>query len=140
MNYYEELGVNEFVTTDDIKHAYRQLAKKYHPDKNPNNEQAAKRFVRIATAYETLIDEKKRNAYDASLFKSNQKKKNIQKKATSSPTHVNSRSANDFENFFGFTTDGDKINPINKQTTSKTNSIDSSEMFEKFFGKAGVRK
>lgn len=63
-DYYEELGVAEDATSDEIKKAYRRLAVKYHPDKNPGNAEAEKKFKRTAKAYEVLIDEKLRSEYD----------------------------------------------------------------------------
>ena len=134
MNYYEELGVKKYATVDDIKHAYRKLAKRYHPDKNPGNEQAAKRFVRIATAYETLADEEKRKEYDESLSVKG-KSQGSNKADKKSPINVDPLKMSEFENFFGFTMSGDKVTPTSKNPKSKTNPIDTSEMFEKFFGR-----
>lgn len=134
MNYYEELGLNEHATIDDIKHAYRQLAKKYHPDKNPDNTQAAKRFVWIATAYETLSDKEKRQAYDESLKGARTKKASYQRKSESTP-EVNPMNMSGFESFFGFTAKSDQVVPADKKTQSKTNPVDTSQLFEKFFGR-----
>lgn len=63
-NYYDVLGVEKNASADDIKSAYRKLAKKYHPDLNPGNKEAEKNFKEINEAYEVLSDDKKRSNYD----------------------------------------------------------------------------
>nr|XP_057938486.1 dnaJ homolog subfamily B member 2 [Doryrhamphus excisus] len=65
VDYYNILGVSKTASQDDIKKAYRKLALKWHPDKNPDNkEEAEKRFKEVAEAYEVLSDQSKRDAYD----------------------------------------------------------------------------
>ncbi|UMZ73073.1 molecular chaperone DnaJ [Natranaerofaba carboxydovora] len=61
---YEILGVSRDASQDEIKKAYRKLARKYHPDVNPDNEEAEKKFKEIQKAYEVLGDDKKRQRYD----------------------------------------------------------------------------
>jgi molecular chaperone DnaJ len=63
-DYYEVLGVNRDASEEDIKKAYRKLAMKWHPDRNPDNPKAEEHFKEAKEAYEILSDEKKRAAYD----------------------------------------------------------------------------
>ncbi len=63
-NYYEILGVSKNATADEIKKAYRTLAFKYHPDRNPGNAEAEEKFKQISVAYDVLGDEAKRRQYD----------------------------------------------------------------------------
>jgi curved DNA-binding protein len=63
-NYYDILGVPRDATNDDIKRAYRRLARQYHPDLNPGNKAAEERFKDIGEAYDVLSDTTKRSQYD----------------------------------------------------------------------------
>jgi DnaJ-class molecular chaperone len=63
-NLYETLGVKRDASVDDIRKAYRKLAKKHHPDVNPGNKSAEDRFKAVSSAYEVLSDPKKRAEYD----------------------------------------------------------------------------
>ena len=63
-DYYKVLGVDKSATTDQIKKAYRKLARKYHPDVNPNNAEAERKFKELNEANEVLSDPDKRKKYD----------------------------------------------------------------------------
>ena len=63
-DYYEILGIDKNASDNDIKHAYRNLAKKYHPDMNPGDAEAEKHFKEVNEAYEVLSDPDKRAKYD----------------------------------------------------------------------------
>lgn len=63
-DYYEILGVNKSASTPEIKKAYRKLALQYHPDKNPDNDEAEAKFKEAAEAYEILSNDEKRQRYD----------------------------------------------------------------------------
>ena len=62
--YYRSLGVQPGATAEELKKAYRGLAKKYHPDLHPGDKEAEARFKEINEAYETLSDPQKRKEYD----------------------------------------------------------------------------
>lgn len=64
-DYYQVLGVSEKASAEEVKKAYRNLAKKYHPDTNPNNKSAEEKFKEISEAYYVLNDAKKRQEYDS---------------------------------------------------------------------------
>lgn len=64
IDYYTTLGLQKTATQDEIKKAYRKLARKYHPDLNPNNEEAAQKFKELNEANEVLSDSEKRKKYD----------------------------------------------------------------------------
>jgi curved DNA-binding protein len=64
VDYYKVLGINKNATTDEIKAAYRKLARKHHPDLNPNDKEANKKFQQINEANEVLSDPEKRKKYD----------------------------------------------------------------------------
>jgi molecular chaperone DnaJ len=63
-DYYEVLGISKSATASEIKKAYRKMAIKYHPDKNPDNKEAEEKFKQAAEAYEVLSDENKKARYD----------------------------------------------------------------------------
>lgn len=64
-DYYRTLGLSPDASTREIKKRYRELAMKFHPDRNPDDQEAAERFREITEAYGVLVDESRRRAYDA---------------------------------------------------------------------------
>src|SRR5476649_2344686 len=63
-DYYGTLGVKKNATADEIRKAFRKLARKYHPDVNPNDKKAEEKFKEISEANDILSDPKKRKIYD----------------------------------------------------------------------------
>ena len=63
-DYYDILGVSKTASSDELKKAYRKVAMKYHPDRNPDNEEAENKFKEAAEAYAVLSDTNKRAQYD----------------------------------------------------------------------------
>src|SRR6266446_9816614 len=63
-DYYDTLGVKRNATEEEIKKAYRKLARQYHPDRNPGDKQAEGRFKEVQDAYDVLSDKNKRAQYD----------------------------------------------------------------------------
>ena len=64
-DYYKTLGIDKNASEDDIKKAYRKLAMKFHPDRNPGNKQAEEKFKKLSEAYAVLSDQEKRKQYDS---------------------------------------------------------------------------
>src|SRR5438128_7397175 len=63
-DYYQVLEVGRGATSEEIKRSYRKLAVKFHPDKNPDDPHAEERFKELGEAYDVLMDDDKRSAYD----------------------------------------------------------------------------
>ena len=117
MNYYQILGLQRDVSQEEIKKAYRRIAKQYHPDSNPGNREAEKKFKEASEAYEVLSNEEKRENYDHKLIAE-------QKKST----------GESFANFFGFRPSDSKTDEGKNRKTSNTNPLDTTEMFERYMG------
>src|ERR1700722_11236835 len=71
-DYYGTLGIKKTATADEIRKAFRKLARKYHPDVNPNDKKSEEKFKEISEANDILSDEKKRKIYDQFGFYSDQ--------------------------------------------------------------------
>lgn len=112
MDYYKVLEIPKGAGEADIKKAYRRLSKKYHPDANPGDAQAEKRFMEISEAYSVLGDKEKRQAYD-------------RQRETVPPNkekHNKNRGKNMAREPF----------PMNRKNSA--NPIDTSDLFEKYMG------
>ncbi|MBD5088269.1 MAG: J domain-containing protein [Clostridiales bacterium] len=122
MNPYKVLEIHNSASKDEIRKAYRNLARKYHPDSNPGNKEAEEKFKEINDAYAILSDEQKKEQYDreASMKKSSMNGEMFQQKTkqsstkTTQPTKTSSNRAksdfkmdkesiySQFNDFFGF--------------------------------------
>lgn len=115
INPYEVLNLQPTASKDEIRKAYRTLARKYHPDSNPNNKAAEEKFKQINDAYTILSDEVKKADYDRSQRQQSQAASNT-KTTTAKPrpkrtSNANAKvdfakefmnSKNQFNDFFGF--------------------------------------
>jgi curved DNA-binding protein len=107
VDYYKLLGINKTATPKDIKNAYRKLARKYHPDLNPNDKDAKRNFQQINEANEVLSDPEKRKKYDqygkdwqhSEQFEK-QKQYHQQSQNFGGTTYSGSQSEGDFSDFF----------------------------------------
>ncbi len=120
-DYYALLGVNKNASADDIKKAYRRLARKYHPDLNPGDKTAEAKFKEITEANEVLSDTDKRSQYDrfGQYWKqSEQPKTNTRSTAGNTPTDFNSVDFGQYNNFDDFVNEllGRFNNPGNPNT------------------------
>ena len=150
MNYYQILGLQRDVSQEEIKKAYRRIAKQYHPDSNPGNREAEKKFKEASEAYEVLSNEEKRKNYDHKLtteWNKPKPTKTAENKTTVKHPFPFFSTEESFEHFFGFCPLDNKTDSGKNRKTSntKTNPLDTTEMFERYMGirnpkRAGGRK
>ena len=116
-NYYDVLNINKNSTEKEIKKAYRKLAVKYHPDKNPGNIDAQEKFKQISEAYEILSDKNKRKNYD--MFGNNS---NI---VVSNPVDIFSQflRSNHFNDLFYMMENMENIENMGLAINNRTNRI-----------------
>jgi len=108
VDYYQILGISKTATEKDIKNAYRKLARKYHPDVNPNDKDAQRKFQEINEANEVLSDSEKRKKYDqfgkdwkhADQFQSSGQSGNAQGRGARNQNYSEQFSDQDFSDFF----------------------------------------
>ena len=140
--YYRSLGVQPGATAEELKKAYRGLAKKYHPDLHPGDKEAEARFKEINEAYETLSDPQKRKEYDEKQ-RTTQGREPQKKSASSArtrtptggPVGVRVRADDaDFSQFFGFDPATGKVVDEEKVSGKKKNPLDTTDLFERFMG------
>ena len=150
MNYYQISGLQRDVSQEEIKKAYRRIAKQYHPDSNPGNREAEKKFKEASEAYEVLSNEEKRKNYDHKLtteWNKPKPTKTAENKTTVKQPFPFFFSEESYEHFFGFCPLDNKTDSGKNRKTSntKTNPLDTTEMFERYMGirnpkKTGGRK
>lgn len=146
-NYYEILGVKSDASADEIKRAYRGLAKKYHPDRNKDDKDAIAKFQDASEAYEVLGNDAEREKYDQKLAnqggntsntsngfnsRNGQRRTNSKKDATCTEDHFQNLNRQ-FESFFGFSASGGVVDK--DKLGKKKNPLDTSDIFESFFRK-----
>ncbi|MBF0493645.1 MAG: DnaJ domain-containing protein [Candidatus Omnitrophica bacterium] len=115
-DYYGVLGVAESASEDEIKKAYRKLALKYHPDKNPGDKKAEEQFKKISEAYYTLGEARRRKEYD-----------NLRKMGAYTDDYSESHGFDPSDFFSNFSRGGGK---------SRASSHDFSDIFAEIFGNA----
>lgn len=143
-DYYQILEVSENASADEIKKAFRQLAKKYHPDTNGGNESATRKFEEINEAYSVLSDETKKSKYDTDRKYGPSHGTQENSRSGAAQGGAGNRGANPFS---GFTSSNFKMNfgdmmfdelqkeKAKKQSNSdQVNFADVSEQFAQFFG------
>ena len=136
--YYRTLGVQPGGSQDDLKKAYRALAKKYHPDLHPGDQEAETRFKEVNEAYEVLGDPDKRKEYDAKQQTAQRHQApNKARSATRTPRGGPvdfSQMQGGFAQFFGFDPATGQVLDEEKVSGQKRNPLDTTDLFERFMG------
>ncbi len=137
--YYSILGIDRNASQEEIKKAYRKLAKKYHPDVNPGNKEAEEKFKEVNEAYNTLSDEALKKRYDdgqdgktdqGPVKQGNNNKGTVKKPQGNTGKIDLNDLEKSFERFFGF---NPKKNDINIKKENKANPMDTTDLFERYF-------
>ena len=136
--YYRTLGVQPGASQDDLKKAYRALAKKYHPDLHPGDQEAETRFKEANEAYDVLGDPDKRKEYDAKQQTAQRHQApNKARSATRTPRGGPvdfSQMQGGFAQFFGFDPATGQVLDEEKVSGQKRNPLDTTDLFERFMG------
>ena len=133
-DFYEVLGVSKTASADEIKKAYRKLAFKYHPDKNPGDKAAEEMFKKITAAYDVLGDENKRRQYDNGSFNPFQEYQQYQQNSQSYQSRTYQNPFGQGEDFWSWFTNAYNASSQNqeaqnweKQYTGSTGDYNSSQ-------------
>lgn len=137
-DWYQVLQVSQGASDDEIKASYRKLAKQYHPDVHPGDQEYERRFKDISEAYSILSDPTKRRKYDEQF---NRKKQKSTSREETRDAYMPKGEPVDFQNihkkfesFFGFDPKTKDIVNEDKLKVKTRNPLDTSDMFEKFMG------
>lgn len=137
-DYYEVLGVSRTASQEEIKKAYRKMARQYHPDLNPGDKSAEEKFKQVVTAYETLSDPKLRKEYDGKGRTKTEKAP--PQKTSATPSGVFRQE--DYDRMMGHFRDFFDIEGQSKAESAakKRNPLDAGDLFQSYFGSFGKQK
>lgn len=140
VNLYRVLGVSEHASSEEIKAAYRRLAKQYHPDAHPGDLDCEKKFQEVSEAYSILGNLENRKKYDAG-FRTRKAEKEEVHKREQNQSDASHSSKVDFENvhktfeqFFGFHPETKNVTNEKKLNPNQKNPLDTTDLFERFMG------
>ena len=134
-DWYQVLQISRQAKEEEIKAAYRRLAKEYHPDSHPGDRECERKFREISEAYSILSHEEKRRKYDEELkgIKAGKKAAGQDAEAKSKDIEVQNIHKK-FEEFFGFNTKTKEIVHEDKLQQKERNPLDAASLFEQFMG------